>query len=99
MYAIRSYYDLSIIIAGRPDLKSGQFELTFQKREKEEPTPEYVEAASVTPPQAQEPPSAEAEEPEDAAPRIISYNVCYTKLLRISFQRRIIVNRGLGFFE
>ena len=42
-------HHLAIIIKGRADLSSGQFELSFLKREKEEQIPEYVDAASVTP--------------------------------------------------
>ncbi len=40
---------LSIVIKGSPELKSGQFELSFLKREKEEQAAEYVDATSVTP--------------------------------------------------
>ncbi len=41
-------HKLSIVIRGRVDLKPGQFELTFAKREKEEQTAEFVDASSFT---------------------------------------------------
>ncbi len=37
-------HKLAIVIRGRNDLKPGQFELTFAKREKEEQTAEFVDA-------------------------------------------------------
>ena len=58
-------HKLAIVIRGSKDLKPGQFELTFAKREKEEQTAEFVDATHFTRTAAEDYGRPLAEEVED----------------------------------
>jgi ribonuclease E len=58
-------HKLAIVIRGSKDLKPGQFELTFAKREKEEQTAEFVDATPFTRTAAEDYGRPLAEEVED----------------------------------
>ena len=58
-------HKLAIVIHGNKDLKPGQFELTFAKREKEEQTAEFVDATLFTRTAAEDYGRPLAEEVED----------------------------------